>query len=437
MMKKKLKWTAAAAVALTLCAMNTYSFDASVANATPFEGATRGLAFYNAQAQSVVETVQNNKQDQSFDQLRQALANNRVTIQTHGLQTAADRSPKGLSDKINDLAYPIDAVRNDATLQADLHQALVDGKKVYLYGEGFSIREYEQLLGIEGEIAPTQSIEELKNTTRKEPKLLMDTEQLQNVIGFSLVNGPNKVYLSNFVGGKAGHTPETLYLHAILDDQIDTAEQTDAQNGKTAPTNVSFLGKDLPIKQNVAHADASPVTSKSDINTYVSNNSGTTVGKINTDYYLSREKDESDSTYDYFVVEDHTEITGYNGADPYYLKTDHDIPYDSDHIKDWSPSDTSGDSISVSVPWGISYSFDPNGSIAVNDIGNQDLDYGRWEVTPRWYASVLPDPTRFKPATAWLSSGTYAVMDIRNDAYFDQYGSAWLAHQQVHVAYDY
>jgi hypothetical protein len=154
--------------------------------------------------------------------------------------------------------------------------------------------------------------------------------------------------------------------------------------------------------------------------------SGTTkVANINMDYFLEQDLEETVDKYDHFALKDHMELTTYNGADPTGMLLRHDLPYagctDCDNMEEWSPKDTTNESsISVSLPWGIGWNFTTNDDIDIDASGSQTTDYAKWFVTEaRTWSSYLHNPERATPGNAWISTGTYAGVDITNIGYFD------------------
>ncbi|MFZ3590987.1 hypothetical protein ACOI1C_17450 [Bacillus sp. DJP31] len=118
---------------------------------------------------------------------------------------------------------------------------------------------------------------------------------------------------------------------------------------------------------------------------------------------------------------------------------DHDIPYSTDRIIDWDP-DSSNDGpyqISFAYPYSISWGFSMNNNPKVSNIGSQEYDYGRWEVHNDFYSLSGLDGHRFEPSTTWKSSGTLAIMDIREKGYFVRNGITVNSSITSRVSYDY
>lgn len=385
-------------------------------------GPKKTLQFHSSDAEDSIQYIKNDQKDKSLDEIRQNLNTNQIAVKPESVKV-----PETSTDE---LAYPISSIREDKSLRKSVQTALLNGSKIYLYGDNVTIKEFEELLNIKGEISPTKSIEEMKNTRLAKPKAYVESDQSFNVIGYTIKDEPHQIYFATFISDKEESFEKKahMYLRAILDHEIKVTKKLNKEKADTTAV----------VNCNKAHADTSPVSSHPDINTYYYAD-GTNIlkGRFNTDWILSRTT-ETDPNYDYFSVRDNLEITPYNAAILYWAKVDHDIPYDSDNIYQWAPKDTSGSTIQVSLPWGIAYSFNPNGNIVVDEMGSQSLDYGRWVLEGRWWIGFLPNPTRFEPTTEWLSYGSYAVMDIRHWAKFhDSYYYYDNGYQYIRVSYDY
>lgn len=288
-------------------------------------------------------------------------------------------------------------------------------------------------MNITGTISPNQSIETLKTTTVETPRYYVGSDIGFDVIGYTKNLDTHQVYLASFKGPNSEilEKKSFMYLRSILDHEIkNIKKQRDKQNNSL-------------LKTNSVKAATEAVRSFPDINEYVYDGSSIIVrGIINADVILSKTSD-SDPDHDYFVVRDNVEIKGENTANPKYAKIDHDIPDDSDHIEDWGPSDSDSESeIQVQVDTkgtvALAYSFPTGGDYIVDEQGSQINDYARWELTDTFWGTWLPNPTRFEPSTSWLSTGTFAFMEIRHWATFEVAGiGTWDGFQHIYVYYDY
>ena len=292
------------------------------------------------------------------------------------------------------MAYSYNEANNNTALQQSLKNKLSKGQKIYLYGPGITINDFMNLLGINKE----QSKEELE---KKQNAKFQSENVKYNVIGYS---SDGSLYLATI--GSENEILPYMYLRAILDDQIESLN-------KTQPTSMASGA--------IINNDIQLVKSANNINIYTYY-LDTLMGQINADWYLYRNLSESETDYDYFSVRDNVEVTAYNLASIDELWVDHDIPADIDHIQDWGPEDNTSSSFQVSLPMGISWQFNTNGDVVVDEQGSQTLDYGRWELSYKFGTTAMPNPTRFEPGTEWKSWGTYAYMQIRHRATFYIFG---------------
>jgi hypothetical protein len=421
-----------------------YSLNVKGANASTAgtKAEERKLDFYSAEdITPVIKSMKNDNKDDSIIKEKQFLNEGKIKVEWK----QANKENKVTNQESTDIAYSVNEVKKSPELQKALHDALIDGKKVYLYG-GLTFDEYRQLLNID-EITIDASKENSKpmkvhfgNEKQKGPKkenphsLAWKDEDVHDIIGYTIKDVPQKLFVSDInVSSKNGTLPPTTkhYIQEILNSLVITVESTAEE--EPGITSFNFLRK------NAAKADSKIVKSNGTFSASAYYNS-LLLGRIYTDWYLKQSYDESDGTYDYFTVEDYTQIQGYNGGYPYYLKVDHDIPYDSDHIYDWDPDDDSDNpyNISIGFPWSISFSFNLGGEPTVNEIGSLNYDYGRWEIK-NGIGGSLKNGDRFKPATSWKSYGTYASMDIRHWCNFTEVSGNMTAqaYHKLDVDYDY
>lgn len=104
---------------------------------------------------------------------------------------------------------------------------------------------------------------------------------------------------------------------------------------------------------------------------------------------------------------------------------EHNITYSTDEIYSWNPSnaDYDGSAVSINIPWGLSWSFTPRGPYHVADMSSQTYDYAKWDIYQTGIfgqrtGQAMPNPTRFRPGTAWDSTGTLAAIDLKTTVTF-------------------
>ncbi|PEL13686.1 hypothetical protein [Bacillus sp. AFS017336] len=347
----------------------------------------------------------------------------------------------------DEIAYPAQALYNNSYMQSVLKQALMNNKFVYLYGNAITISDYKSLLGLDSisvnditsdgeEITPVfgtnsstekgvvRSNPERENTYYEDPSTRIIgpvNEDRYQVIGYTLnTNAPTRLITNTIVTGYNddyyGDIPNDVQTEQILQETLEDVTQNKILEDTTTRTIVA----------------SSPT--KFTLSSYIA---GELVGKVVSHWTLNKKSD-SDSHFDYFYVDDQTQLLTYNGGIATYLKVDHDIPYSEDYLDQWGPKDGTGSfQFSFSIPFSISFSFNMDSNAHVDDISNEDLDYARWVVTD---GDMSGDT--FRPRTAWKSAGTYASMDIRHWAKFKKVidGRVLLSDEVSHkldVNYDY
>jgi hypothetical protein len=143
--------------------------------------------------------------------------------------------------------------------------------------------------------------------------------------------------------------------------------------------------------------------------------------------YLEQDLDETVEIYDHFAIKNHVELETFNGADPWLISIDNNFPFagctsgNCDNIQDWQPQDTTNESsFTLSFPWGLGWSFNTNDDVDVDVSGSQASDYAHWSFTEaRTWSSYLHNPERVTPGSAWISTGSYAAVDVSTIGYFD------------------
>lgn len=348
-------------------------------------------------------------------------------------------------------AVKLDSIKKDSKLKEKIKEISQKGSTIYVYGDGISLKEFNDTLGTNNyEVFDSEKVEDYKNNKADASKLGIIGDDLYNVIGYTASNEEG-LFLCQIQTINEDNTvvnelvEDYQVLNSILDDR---ANEIDKKLSLKKEKSVDLLGYEIPfIEKNIATAAATLVKSATHIAQYYYYTVGTrtfTLGHIDTNWILKKESNESDSTYDYFDIEAHTELYG---EDFWALSADfkHSIPYSADAIRDWGPDDKSNSSsFTVSIPWGISYDFDTSADICVDDVGSQSNDYGRWLVTPPWYYSNISngssDVVRFSPATAWFSTGTYAALTISNSITWINNAATStkpVTTQTISVGYDY
>jgi len=355
-----------------------------------------------------------------------------------------------------DLLFKVQEVREDKELQKKLEKAIKTGAKVYLYG-GVSVPEFADLLNLDKVTADgkdkngktmTFRFDEHEadlakvNKFKKNPNAAYEygKDFVYDLVGYTFnENEENKLIITNINSyDKDGNDVETTEEEILSDVLLATAQTIDAEEKKYAvaqsPKLFGFL---LP---NSAKAEVTTVKSN-DYRIYgYANYGGITVGRTITDWILQKATSDGSSTWDFFNVMDRTTIDASDGYAAKKLWVDHDIPYDRDYIWDWDPGDTSSGSYSVGAeaPWGFSVGYEFTTDPVVDEIGNQDLDYGRWSVTDN-----NMDGERFKPGTFWKSSQSarYARMTITERGTFQKisanYYSPVSSDVSIAVSYSY
>jgi hypothetical protein len=94
------------------------------------------------------------------------------------------------------------------------------------------------------------------------------------------------------------------------------------------------------------------------------------------------------------------------------MKTDIEIPYDSDHLQKWSPEGESSKAtytVPLAAPFLLSWEMTWSDDVAIDDQSSLAYDYGRWVGTDGDLNQQL-----FKPGAGWASTGTLASATIRN-----------------------
>lgn len=390
------------------------------------------LAFFNPKdANDAITRLATDKNDDSLGEVQEYIKAAKLEVESSNQNISA----QFISDA-NDIALPLEEVEKNSDLNKLARNALNTGKKVYIYGAGLTIEKFEKLLGLEkmtAEVYPA-NVDPKEYANQKKPALGFGNKEEIDVIGYTTdKNAPNQIFLGGIEVYPVNEVKPHMYLQAILENEISTQKAiSQGLSGTQKSAAVSFF------KPNVAKAASEQIrTFPSNTEYLYDSSTGVLKGRIYSDIILYQDLTEKDPTYDNFTVRDNVQINSYNGASTQGSLFDHDIPYDTDEIFDWKPGDTSSQSSwSVSIPWGISYSWSSSSSYPIDEQGDYALDYGRWVINSD------PNNYYFQPSTAWNSLGTYAMVDIRNRTKFFWTGlpggssgvDLW---QTLNIRYDY
>ncbi|WP_018132343.1 hypothetical protein [Effusibacillus pohliae] len=212
---------------------------------------------------------------------------------------------------------------------------------------------------------------------------------------------------------------EGLFLREILDNLSYVIDKANKANKPT-----TFIKKNRVLAGNNVIVATAPYRFEASAYYQRLGQEALLAGKTFTDWVLEQNKDETVADYDFFLIKDYTTIQGYNGWYGKKLKTDHDIPWDTDYILEWGPKDssTSPYQVTFGYPFNVQLQFSMSSNPIVDEMGSQPYDYGRWEVYKN-FGYINGD--QFQPATTWKSYGTWADMDIREFGNFQRSDSAY------------
>lgn len=253
-------------------------------------------------------------------------------------------------DGFEDIAVNIKDVKSDRNLQKELSKAYKKGSKVYLFG-GVTFEEYKNLLEIDTvsikdkgkTVAFTADKDKLakeKGKLKENPdRLDSDDEFTYDIIGYTSEEGEaNQLMVStiNVVDENSKKIP-TTDVHIIQEVLGSTFETVDIEEQNYAANQQNKLfGFFSPNKAEAEVVKSNPARIFG--NAYFSSSK---VGYTATDWYLNKAGSDGEADYDYFFVEDRTSAYASGGWKVHQIKTDHDIPYDTDKIKEWDPQDDS------------------------------------------------------------------------------------------------
>lgn len=397
--------------------------------------------------QKVMENIKTKKNDESLKKARKNISENKLNVNSINpanskTQTTALTSAQKSADSTT-LAVNIKDLRNNENLQKQLHLALEKGKYIYIYGETkrmeaknlLKLEEFKVPLTVNGKtiekkIVSDKEITKIKGTKKKTNREFNEKDTI-SIIGYTLKNDSiypyTEINVSSYDNkGKKRKNTEESYIQEIIDHQSKIVDTMKRENEIEA---TSFISK------NKASADI--VKAKYGYTASVYDSRDLKAGTVTTDYKLIKSSD-SDATYDFFSLKPTSQMTEYNGSASREIKVDIDIPYDPDHLDDWSPyNNESGPSqnLQLVAPFALTWSMTWDDSVDIEDLSSRSLDYARWKVKDGDL-----NGQDFRPGAGWASAGTAAVSDLRVWGTFyvgssNQYPVN--TYQKIHVAYDY
>lgn len=134
-----------------------------------------------------------------------------------------------------------------------------------------------------------------------------------------------------------------------------------------------------------------------------------------TQWTLFKEKNETDSNYDYFTLQDVIRINKLGGStNAIKLRVSHNLIYTKDDLSDASPGDTNSGPYSVTFgyPWTVSWSFTYDGNPNISLTENLNDDTSRWVITPDFLQN-LQSSDKFKLGTSWKAMSAYKYTGIK------------------------
>lgn len=361
-----------------------------------------------------------------------------------------DLKVRTLKDKVNsvkmktDAAYPIESVQKDKALKLKLRAQLQSGKKIYLYGEGFTMEKYQTLMGLDDLAVRTYPMNYLEllakgDEPEDKPEMRIQSEGNYQVIGYTLdKHHTSQLYLGAIeIDGENGEieNPDIkphMYLRSLLSDETRTVEKNEKRKGNPSPKsamsklNNIFMGNEISAGacSGSCYNAYDPASYDLQVH-YQTSNYAQLAGIAYVDYNLWKRTDEKISNYDYFVLDDYIESRGYHDFLPRLTSIKHWLTSDNDSMESRSPAgDRSDDSISVSFPWGVSWSINNGNSIKVEDHSNIASDTAYWYAKQPFWGTQ--NPVLFRPGTEWKSYGEWAYIKGYHGFYYrqtDAYGA--------------
>ncbi|GBF12373.1 hypothetical protein [Tepidibacillus sp. HK-1] len=365
----------------------------------------RSVLFFGPKdANYVVEYIQKTsvKDDDSIIKEKVYLNNSKLKVKTFNISKADTPITKNYTD----IAYPLNDVKENDNLKTYLKQMLDEGKTVYLYGD-VSYNDYKEVLGLD-QLSVKQSNGMVLNlavpaTEKKDVK--NRTQKTYDIVGYSTVGGHN-LYTGTIKSNE--NLTEYNYLREILyyvSTKIDN-EDTENQNA------LGFL------TQNKAFASSNIIRKSSPTTWEISAYDGSTlVGRVDTDWDLAQNTDETVHEWDYFTLETRTITNAYNAYVNGTVHVNHDLVASVDDLQYGSPGNGSGTSWSISIgyPWNINIGYSTTNSVDLSlNTQTVDPEYNHWTYSGQANGDLM------KLMSAWKSSTVafYVPIDINISAEF-------------------
>ncbi|MBM6998090.1 hypothetical protein IM700_020690 [Paenibacillus sp. DXFW5] len=286
-----------------------------------------------------------------------------------------------------------------------LQNIISNGREVFVFGENLDSNKISKF-------TPSRITDQAREKESKEEmnEVINDKEESWNLIGY--VDGEPK-FFSNIQSYTYEGKKKALYEDVVLQE-------------------ISQFGKDNAedIASILSYGTDTIITSGYNLNSslYRDDANGNSIlrATLNADYILKRNTTEDqDPKYDYLYLRNNVELTSYSTVTSLEtIDIDHSLKYpSSDNILDWGPDSTNnanGNSITVGLPWAVSWSFTPsNVSTDISVSGGQTSDSLHWSVYNEAFTGLrysLGNPTRIQPGTAWASTGSLASINMDNSA---------------------
>lgn len=410
---------------------------------------TRELVFYGEKekGEKALSAVMNST-DEALLATRKGLNKEKVKIKFKQINEAQNIV---IGEKVKAISLPYNVVLSNEKVKTEAKEALNNGIKIYLYDEnGITLYDYKEVLEIEKFSATSKESDGasydmyLTDGEVDEKEQAETSNEVYQVIGYTSDSEENTQF--NVLGYTTGEDDKaapiglTEIVNGVIGQEVASFNANNGLNKWAEENEVAeeLKGNNL-LETDKAEASSTFITSKATGCKYIKPTNMMTFGKICTDHRLYQDFNEISKTYDRFTVKEYTQTWKYNNAQITKVYTNHDIPYSTDEIEESAPASTSNRfTISASVPWGISVSMDNGDAIDVSRSRSIDYDYSRWTVTDG-YGSYMENGVEFNPGTAWLSTGSFASMDIDNKAYFYEGYAGYRASGGLHidVNYDY
>lgn len=295
----------------------------------------------------------------------------------------------------------VDTVNNNNDIRKKANNLVTSNEKVYLYGEDLKVSEIEDLLTI--------SINELDNKNTKNDIDIQ--EESWNVIGIENGTAISFAHIQSY-------DYDNNKIAPILENYIDTIVSSENRINELNEQSIQSFG---------AGDSSTIVDSGYNIKDVLYTNDawGNSIlrSTLLADYILYKNNNDTDPTYDYFLIKNNTQLytNRAKAANGYKLVVKHSLPNSGvDNITDWGPHSSRNDStFSLSYPLGVSWSFSAGDSVDITTTENLSADYVQYVLTnTNWIFGNYPlanDYITIQPGTSWSSAGRSAV--INTNAY--------------------